>query len=350
MRASILVFLALFLAGAAFAATAPTSNRLSLEGKGLSDGDGAIGPRTGGETIADATVIPSLPYSDTGATCGYINDYDEVCPYSGSTAPDVVYAFTPSGTMDPLTVDLCASQYDTKVYVYAGGVGNLVACNDDAGCGYSGWQSRIAGLAVTPGVTYYIVVDGYGTSCGTYDIQVTAPPPCVVECPPGAQQEGEPPCGDNYVDGHNGGCGGMPTAFQPLSPDASGVAEMCGKSCTYLYYGLSYRDTDWYEIRAAGGTVTYQCTAEFPLLILFIYGMNCNNLEYELAQADPCVTASLSYYLAIHQGAWLWVAPTVFSGVPESDYLMEVTGLELCCPPPTPVETTTWGRIKNRYR
>jgi hypothetical protein len=49
-----------------------------------------MAPRTGGETIEDATVIPSLPYTDTGATCGYGHDYTD-CVYNAG-APDVVYA------------------------------------------------------------------------------------------------------------------------------------------------------------------------------------------------------------------------------------------------------------------
>ena len=32
----------------------------------------------GGDTIEDATVIPSLPYHDEGTTIGYNDDYDEI--------------------------------------------------------------------------------------------------------------------------------------------------------------------------------------------------------------------------------------------------------------------------------
>jgi hypothetical protein len=38
----------------------------------------------GGDNIGSATVIPSLPYHDTGTTSGYTDDYDEVCPYSNT--------------------------------------------------------------------------------------------------------------------------------------------------------------------------------------------------------------------------------------------------------------------------
>ena len=46
--------------------------------------------RQGGDTVGDAMVIDELPYYNTGTTEGYTDDYDEECPYSGSTSPDVV--------------------------------------------------------------------------------------------------------------------------------------------------------------------------------------------------------------------------------------------------------------------
>ena len=33
--------------------------------------------RQGGDTVANATVIPALPYNDSGTTVGYTDDYDE---------------------------------------------------------------------------------------------------------------------------------------------------------------------------------------------------------------------------------------------------------------------------------
>ncbi len=163
----------------------------------------ATNGREGGETVEDALPIDALPFTDTGETCDNINDYDEACPYTGSTAPDVVYVFSP-GEEGVIDIDLCASLYDTKVYVYdlegGYGFGNPLACNDDAGCGYSGYQSLIEGCSVTAGHTYHIVVDGYGESCGEYELTIDRQEPCVVECPAGAVFEGEPPLVDDYED------------------------------------------------------------------------------------------------------------------------------------------------------
>jgi len=132
----------------------------------------------GGDNIASATVIGAIPYSDNGTTSGYLNDYNEDCPYTGSTAPDVVYSYAPA-VDEFLDISLCNSLYDTKLFVYEDAVGTLVGCNDDA-CGTNGWRSQLLGVHVFAGHTYYIIVDGYsGTDFGTYYLDVinTPPPP-----------------------------------------------------------------------------------------------------------------------------------------------------------------------------
>jgi hypothetical protein len=130
-------------------------------------------PSGDGDVCATAIPISSLPYETTGNSCDYANDYDEVCPYTGSTAPDVVYSYSPA-TDQSINISLCNSLYDTKVYVYEDNCvgGTAVGCNDDA-CGSDGYKSAIYGLSVSTGHTYYIVVDGYGNSCGDYDLIVS---------------------------------------------------------------------------------------------------------------------------------------------------------------------------------
>lgn len=143
----------------------------------------------GGDTCDTATVIGSLPYSDSGTTVGYTNDYDEVCPFTGSTSPDVVYSYTPA-TDTIVDVTLCTgtTDYDTKLYAYQGtcASGTSLACADDSCAAPLGnpFASNLQALALTAGQTYYFVVDGYGGASGPYTIEVTErqPPPPPVEC------------------------------------------------------------------------------------------------------------------------------------------------------------------------
>jgi hypothetical protein len=125
---------------------------------------------------------------------------------------------------------------------------------------------------------------------------------------------------------------------------------MCGQSGTYTYHGMSYRDTDWIRVYGNGETMTATCRAEFPLQFIFIYNTDCNNLQYDLTTAGPCVPASLSRYVAPEQEVWLWVGASTFSGVPCSfRWILEVDGMGWSGPW-SPSENSTWGEIKNMYK
>lgn len=142
----------------------------------------------GGEDCGTATVIPALPYTDNGNTSAAADDYNEFCSAQVSGAPDVVYQFTPT-TSVIVDLSLCqgTTDYDTKMYIYentcplsgSGPTGAPYACNDDQ-CSNPplftfNWISSISGVAMTPGNTYYIVVDGYGSgSSGDYTLNITA--------------------------------------------------------------------------------------------------------------------------------------------------------------------------------
>jgi hypothetical protein len=139
-----------------------------------------LGVLGGGENIATATVINSLPYSNDGMTTGYTDDYNEICPYYSPGGRDVVYSYTPSVNQS-LDISLChdLTNFDTKLYIYdipTPVSGDAIDCNDDycstLSFGYP-WVSSLFDLAVTAGTTYYIVVDGYSAyDYGNYTISV----------------------------------------------------------------------------------------------------------------------------------------------------------------------------------
>ena len=149
--------------------------------------------RDTGDDLSDPFILTIPDDGDTivtGTTVGFTNDYDAVCPYSGSTSPDVVYKLVLADSVNGLIIDLCESYYDSKVYLYledslATGDTTNVACNDDF-CSASHGQSFTSyielGHQLFGGVsagTYYIVLDGYGGASGEYvmDIKIMSPPP-----------------------------------------------------------------------------------------------------------------------------------------------------------------------------
>jgi len=337
------------LAGSAMASTI-TATSLGVKPAGDYTYTPPVGPRQGGDTIGSALPITTLPFTDNGTTVGYVNDYDEVCPYTGSLSPDVVFSYTPTAAAS-ITASLCYSSYDTKIYIYQNAQGNLIACNDDfyfaAPC-YT-YSSAVENVAVTVGNTYYIVVDGYGSSSGSYQLDVTAfEPPPPFECPAGALQENEPPCQDGYTDNWNGGCNSTPAIWQAVDATAGGCAVMCGWSCTYIApSGYSSRDTDWFNSVGTGVTVTITSVAEFPLQSILIYGCNCSNLLYVIATSGAGVPNTLSYVIANNAPVWTWEGAQGFSGVPNSQYKFEICGIQGGI---NPTETTSWGSLKNQYK
>ncbi|HIB31538.1 MAG TPA: hypothetical protein EYO45_00285, partial [Candidatus Marinimicrobia bacterium] len=131
---------------------------------------GGGGGGTQGDVIDNPFVVTGIPFEATGTTEGFNDDYDEVCPYTGSTSNDVVYMFaTSGGTYD---FSLCESGYDTKIYIYDINQVNI-ACNDDACNNSAGdpYRSLLENVTLDPGL-YYVIVDGYGGNNGEYQLLI----------------------------------------------------------------------------------------------------------------------------------------------------------------------------------
>jgi hypothetical protein len=308
--------------------------------------------REGGETVADAILIPAVPYSDTGNTSDNIDDYDEVCPYSGSLSPDVVYAYSPAEDQN-LIIDLCTSAYDTKIYIYENFVtpGEPYACNDDEDCELS-YRSRLEYIPVFTGNTYYIVIDGYGSDSGDYEMFFDTigppPPPCELECPPDGVAEGEPPLVAEYDDVYNDGCQGPPDPFQFLDAPI-----LCAVSGWYPVGGGSHRDQDWFSCFAdENGYITASAVAEYDLYLFLTLPTDCSSVGVIYSAVCQCEeVGTIEFAHPAYTEAWLWCGPTEFEGplpVFEFDYVLTVDGIEFT--PPSAVELDSWGGIKSHFK
>lgn len=108
----------------------------------------------------------------TGNTSSYNPDVTPFCGTGDGTGGGVWYELT--GTGNPITASLCNSSYDTKIRVYEGSCASLscVVGNDDD-CGA---QSEVQWTS-TLGTSYYILVHGWGSSEGAYELEITCGPP-----------------------------------------------------------------------------------------------------------------------------------------------------------------------------
>lgn len=313
--------------------------------------------KVGGDTIDNPTIIGALPYSDTGNTCGYGDDYDEACGNT-STSPDVVYSYVPDGDSN-ITVDLCGSGYDTKVYVYDQNL-NRLACDDDyyadPDCGL--WTSKIPQVSLMGGETYFIVIDGYGGDCGDYILNVyqyESPPPCNLICPSGAIAEDEPPLVDEYEDTYNAGCLADPPVFQDIgwANTAAGEAYLCGVSGWYLSEGSNHRDTDWFTATAdASGTMSFTVESEYPSLIYHLtIDEFCSTTINEVLIVRCNIPQTITIATTENEVIYWLVAPWHFSspdGTSEFPYVATLTGH--LWDPPVPTEEVSWGGVKALYR
>jgi hypothetical protein len=299
----------------------------------------------GGDTIANATVIPGLPYDDSGTTVGYTDNYQSTCFYAGG-APDVVYRITiPPGT-GAIGVSLCGSTYDTGLYILDAAL-REIACNDD----YCGLQSQLDHVPVTTGQTYYIVVDGYSSASGSYVLRCTTwITCCVLSCPNTGVPEDEPPLSDGYIDTYNGGCSAPGSPFQVLRGDLDGNLDLCGESGWYLNSGSFCRDTDWYILMKSSDSASIEITAdaESGTYIGELGPQDCGAVAIvQSATVGPCIEASLT--IGGPSGpVWFWVAPTVFTSPDGSwsyDYIVWFRGLE----PAIATERFTWSSVKSLF-
>lgn len=121
----------------------------------------------GGDDCANAVVIASLPYADTGNTCDNTNQ-------CGGTSRDVFYRYSVPAGGQRLTASLCSgTNYDSYLRIYSACCTSELAYNDD----FCGLNSEITRDFVAGDI--WIMVEGYGNNCGSYTLTVDAEAPPV---------------------------------------------------------------------------------------------------------------------------------------------------------------------------
>jgi subtilisin-like proprotein convertase family protein len=269
-----------------------------------------------GADACPATVIPSLPYTDAGSTAGLVEDFvPGSCLYS--TAPDVIYEYTPTTTGNH-TVSLCGSSFDTGLFIMTDGTcpgSTEVACNDDA-CGL---QSEIT-TSLNAGQTYWFIVTGYDVHAGDYVINVTGP-----------SGSGPQPGED---------C----TTALPLTVPGTENGNNCSFSddlnsvCPYTTTGG--RDVVYTFTPAVDEQVTFSLCRSGYDTKLYIFDGNCTGTPIACNDdASPCPGSTGSYrsYLPcvpLSGGHQYFVVVDAFSSSDCGDYVLETIVCQAYPPPP----------------
>ena len=124
-----------------------------------------------GDIFANPIVIGTTPYSNNGdnlsSNC-WTSDYTGA---NTQASPDVFYKYVAScnGT---LSVSTCGSSFDTWIHLLDGS-GTEITGNNDDGASCSGSSASLNYASMTAGNTYYIVVEGNGSTTGNYSLSVT---------------------------------------------------------------------------------------------------------------------------------------------------------------------------------
>lgn len=200
----------------------------------------------------------------SGTTVGTTFDNVGTCVTTNS-APGVWY--TTVGNGDLYSASTCVgTTYDTKISVFEGVCGNLlcVTGNDDD-CGLqstASWQS-------TPGTQYFILVHGFGTSTGTFDLSLSCQAPF----------SGDDVCNAvalNFGD-NNYNHTGLSADSNEVSPGAGSGAASCTSTDGWCNFEVDVDNSAWFTFVApAGGSVNIVADGFDSQLAVYTVG-NCSD-------------------------------------------------------------------------
>jgi hypothetical protein len=125
-----------------------------------------IAPAPANDSFASAIniTLTSGSFTDTQDSSGATTQSTDPAPTcTGAASNTIWYKFTPTSNGTITDVDTIGSSYDSVLSIWTGTAGSFsaVACNDDITPGIV-LQSQIQNLAVTAGITYYIMVSSFG--------------------------------------------------------------------------------------------------------------------------------------------------------------------------------------------
>ena len=176
---------------------------------GLTDYPADLGCERAGDDLeldcvdTDAVIDISHQQTTTGTTTGHTSDFEPTC-VSVMGGADVLYELHFPGELATLTLDTNDSSLDTILTIVdtCSATQTLHECDDDAGT--PGLQSMLS-LVDVPASKYFVVIDGYSSFGGSFELHITGTVKAGEACDPMQVQPG----------------------FLSCASDASGTATTC---------------------------------------------------------------------------------------------------------------------------
>ncbi|MCC6477332.1 hypothetical protein IT157_09790 [bacterium] len=206
---------------------------------------------------------------------------------------------------------------DPTLTLYASDCSTLLEFDYDGGVGT---DSRLVSGCLQPGA-YLLQVSTTTGLAGPYVLSIfcrTCECPCALQCPPSWPAEGEA-CPNLAGDFYNGGCFTTPPSFTPVTCGSS----LCGQS--FAMGGM--RDTDWYRFSlTTWRRVIWRVRAEFPFEMAIYKELGGCNLQTVCYKTGLACQMKNCFVNCLGPGVYyLYVAPTVYNGVPCKEYTSRLT-------------------------
>ncbi|MCA9244475.1 MAG: hypothetical protein KDA32_11000 [Phycisphaerales bacterium] len=268
-----------------------------------------------------ASAIPTAVNSTIyGSTVGAIDDGNTPACDVSLGGHGVWHSFVGNGRMTRISTCDPNTTFDTKVHVYRGSCAALVcvAGNDDSDepnpdcvipeTGSAANRGSTVNICTLNGVTYYVLVSGFGGATGDYALNISTSGLCF------------PPANDTCATADTVTCGGAAIALTDFAlPDGDPIP-----SCAFtVSRGL------WYRFTATATSAQIDaCASDFDTVI-GVYSGGCAGLSEIACSDDDCGLQSLAIATGLTIGQTYHVL--VGGAVPAERGLISMS---ITCPAP----------------
>lgn len=288
-----------------------------------------------GNDACSGAITMTCGSSVTGSTAGATFDGVGFCGTS-NTAPGVWYHF--AGTGDVVEVSTCSAltSYDTKISVFSGSCGSLTCVggdDDDFTCPFSGLQSTV--FFASAGIDYYILVHGFGTATGAFELSLSCMPPPSNDdiCDFQLLTVGVPEPFSNI--------GATAQAGEPSpGPGTIGPAPTCNAIDGWCSFETGVQNSVWFGFVATSDCIDIGAGPSDLQLAIWQAPGGCTNLPglIEIAANDdggPGLAPAL-FGVDVQPGLFYFVQVDGFAGAVEGSGTILVSNSAACNPPPPP--------------